>query len=71
MNRLQDYEDKTSIDDYDIKWEVTDSWRNILQAKKEIAEEQRIESRIAYLEEKQQEKLDELTFQEVKNCRIG
>ena len=37
MNRLQDYEDKTSIDDYDIKWEVTDSWRNILQAKKEIA----------------------------------
>lgn len=71
MNRLQDYEDKTSIDDYDIKWEVTDSWRNILQAKKEIAEERRIEKRIAFLEEKQQEKLAELTFQEVKNCRIG
>lgn len=71
MNRLQDYEDKTSIDDYDIKWEVNDSWRNILQAKREIAEEQRIENRIAFLEEKRQEKLDELTLQEVKNCRTG
>lgn len=71
MNRLQDYEDKTSIDDYDIKWEVTDSWRNIVQAKREIAKEQRIENRIAYLEEKQQEKLDELTLQEVRNCRIA
>ena len=71
MNRLQDYEDDTSIDDYDIKWEVTDSWRNILQSKKEIAEEKMIESRIAYLEEKQQEKLAELTLQEVRNCRIG
>ena len=72
MNRLQDYyEDKTSIDDYDIKWEVTDSWRNIHQAKKAIAEERKIENRIAYLEEKQQEKLDELTLQEVRNCRMG
>lgn len=69
MNRLQDYEDKTSIDDYDIKWEIHDSWKNISKAKKEIAEERRIENRIAFLEEKQQEKLDELTFQEVKNCR--
>ena len=69
MNRLQDYEDKTSIDDYDIKWEIHDSWKNISKAKKEIAEERRIENRIAFLEEKQQEKLDELTYQEVKNCR--
>ena len=69
MNRLQDYEDKTSIDDYDIKWEIHDSWKNISKAKKEIAEEHRIENRIAFLEEKQQEKLDELTYQEVKNCR--
>lgn len=69
MNRLQDYEDKTSIDDYDIKWEIHDSWKNISKAKKEIAEERRIEKRIAFLEEKQQEKLDELTYQEVKNCR--
>lgn len=71
MNRLQDYEDKTSIDDYDIKWEITDSWRNILQAKKEQDKEQRMENRIAYLEEKQQEKLDELTLQDVRNCRIA
>lgn len=71
MNRLQDYEDSTSIDDYDIKWEVTDSWRNILQAKKEIAEERKIENRIAYLEEKQEEKLSELTLQDVRNCRIA
>ena len=58
MNRLQDYEDETSIDDYDIKWEVTDSWRNISSARKEIAEEKRIENRIAYLEEKRQEKIN-------------
>lgn len=69
MNRLQDYEDETSIDDYDIKWEVTDSWRNISSARKEIAEEKRIENRIAYLEEKRQEKLDSLTLQDVRNCR--
>lgn len=69
MNRLQDYEDKTTIDDYDIKWEVTDSWRNIASARKEIAEERAIERRIAYLEEKQQEKLAELSLQDVKNCR--
>lgn len=70
MNRLQNYyEDETTFDDYDIKWEITDSWRNIHQAKRAIAEERRIENRISYLEKKQQEKLDELTYQEVKNCR--
>lgn len=72
MNRLQNYyEDETTIDDYDIKWEITDSWKNILQAKRAIAEERRIENRISYLEEKQQEKLAELTLQEVRNCRMG
>lgn len=70
MRRVQNYyEDKTSIDDYDIKWEVRDSWRNIHEAQKEAAEERRIENRIAFLEEKQQEKLEELTLQDVKNCR--
>lgn len=69
MNRLQNYEDKTTIDDYDIQWEIADSWRNISSARKEIAEEKRIENRIAYLEEKQQEKLAELTLQDVRNCR--
>ena len=69
MNRLQDYyEDETTIDDYDIQWEVTDSWRNIASAKREVAEERRIENRIAFLEEKQQEKLNELTLQDVRNC---
>lgn len=70
MRRVQNYyEDKTSVDDYDIKWEVRDSWRNIHEAKKEAAEERRIEQKIEYLEEKQQEKLEELTLQDIKNCR--
>lgn len=70
MRRVQNYyEDETTFDDYDIKWEVSDSWRNIHEAQKEAAEERRIENRITFLEEKQQEKLDELTYQQVKNCR--
>ena len=70
MRRVQNYyEDETTFDDYDIKWEIHDSWKNISKAQKEAAEERRIEQKIEYLEEKQQEKLDELTLQEVKNCR--
>ena len=70
MRRVQNYyEDETTFDDYDIKWEIHDSWKNISKAQKEAAEERRIEQKIEYLEEKQQEKLDELTYQEVKNCR--
>ena len=70
MKRLQNYyEDETSVDDYDIKWEIHDSWKNISKAKKAEKEERRIEQKIEYLEEKQQEKLDELTLQDVRNCR--
>lgn len=70
MRRVQNYyEDETTFDDYDIKWEVSDSWRNIHEAQKEAAEERRIEQKIEYLEEKQQEKLEELTLQDIKNCR--
>ena len=70
MKRLQNYyEDETSVDDYDIKWEIHDSWKNIHQAKIAEKEERRIENRIAFLEKQQKEKLDELTLQEVKNCR--
>ena len=70
MRRVQNYyEDETTFDDYDIKWEIHDSWKNISKAQKEAAEERRIEQKIEYLEEKQQEKLDELTLQDVRNCR--
>lgn len=70
MRRVQNYyEDETTFDDYDIKWEVSDSWRNIHEAQKEAAEERKIEQKIEYLERKQQEKLDELTLQDIKNCR--
>ena len=70
MRRVQNYyEDETTFDDYDIKWEIHDSWKNISKAQKEAAEERRIENRIAFLEEKQQEKLDGLTLQDVRNCR--
>ena len=72
MRRVQNYyEDETTFDDYDIKWEVSDSWRNIHEAQKEAAEERKIEQKIEYLERKQQEKLDELTYKDVKNCRRG